>query len=75
MIITSKGTTVNKENIFIEIDGEKIELVNKIKYLGFIIHKKLNMNAQAHAHIDYIPVCKKASKKAGVVIFANWLVC
>lgn len=61
MIITSKRKNVNKENIFIEIDGEKIEFVNEIKYLGFIIDDKLNLDA----HIDYI--CKKASKKAGVL--------
>lgn len=45
--------------INIDLNGETIEKVDHIKYLGFIIDKKLNFNE----HIEYI--CKKIGKKIG----------
>ena len=60
MIITTpyKHKLIDLDTIIIiEIDGVKIELVNEIKYLGFIIDKYLSLNN----HAEY--VIKKISKK------------
>lgn len=43
----------------IELNGEIIEKVDHIKYLGFIIDKNLKLND----HIEF--VCKKIEKKSG----------
>ena len=49
------------ENVSVEIDGETIDRVSEIKYLGVIIDDKLKFNV----HIDN--VIKKIAKKYGIL--------
>lgn len=49
------------ENVVILIDDSVIEVVNEIKYLGFIIDRHLKFRG----HIDYL--CKKIAMKVGVL--------
>lgn len=60
MIIGCKKT-LDKSNIELKIENEKIEIVNHIKYLGMYIDEKLDLNE----HVDYL--CNKVSKKVGVL--------
>lgn len=56
----TKIMEINMDNSSVfKINNTVIEKVEKIKYLGFIIDKKINLKE----HIDYI--CKKIGKKIG----------
>jgi hypothetical protein len=56
MILTNKKN-VNKDEIKIEIENDKIERVSTIKYLGIMIDDRLNM----HENVQFL--CKKIAKK------------
>lgn len=53
----SMAAPINK----ISVDGEELEIVNQIKYLGIMIDDKLDFKE----NVDY--VCKKVAKKVGVL--------
>lgn len=61
MIVKSKNKTIDLRNIVLQIDGENIECVHNIKYLGIIIDDQLKFDI----HTDYI--CKKSSAKVGLL--------
>lgn len=61
MIIRNKKKIVNKSDINLFIENQKIECVTETKYLGMIIDEFLDFNK----HVDYL--CKKASSKVGLL--------
>ena len=63
MLFTPKGFSRNIDHI--SIDGQRIEEVRHIKFLGMILDNKLNW----HAHCEYI--CGKMSKGIGIIIKAR----
>ena len=63
MLFTPKGFSRNIDHI--SIDGQRIEEVRHMKFLGVILDNKLNW----HAHCEY--VCGKMSKGIGIIIKAR----
>lgn len=61
MIIANNRKQIDKKLLKIVLDGEEIEIINGIKYLGVILDEKFEMNS----NIDYI--CKKANMKTGIL--------
>ena len=64
MIFTSKGKSYNKNisNIYIDcIDGNKIQQVNKTKFLGIIIEEHLNWAT----HINHL--CNIIARNVGIL--------
>lgn len=61
MILTKERQTSTDTDIQLKIENDSIEIVEKHKYLGVIIDKKLKFNY----HVDYI--CKKIAQKVGVL--------
>lgn len=59
MLVTTRRTNENSRRV--QIDGEEIERVETIKYLGVMLDEKLNFNE----HIDY--TIRKAARKFGVL--------
>lgn len=63
MLITNKIRTGHVDTL--SIDGEVVEQVNVVKYLGVMVDEKLNFNE----HIDYI--IRKAASKYGMLCKIN----
>ena len=61
MIFTSKGKSYNKNISNIHIDGNKIQQVNKTKFLGIIIEEHLNWAT----HINHL--CNIIARNVGIL--------
>ena len=64
MIITNKKN-LSLELLAVKIDGQVLEIVDEVKYLGITIDKRLSFNS----HIEN--VTKKMSKKFGIICKLN----